>query len=134
MIDRSAKVTTKLTSNTHLYQFSLLTSGSKNSGNSVQGHCKNASNDKKQHDFVSVQRVGKRLLHGTYRWGNFGSFLTLISHDSPVQTQKSPLFQRKKKWSNREINIPYITEMFFRQAENGQRKELKDSNKVIVID
>ena len=54
--------------------------------------------------------------------------------DSPVRTQKSPLFQRKKKkWSNPETIVPDIREMFRRQAENGQRKERKDSNKVIVI-
>ena len=45
---------------------------------------------KKPHDFGSIQRIGKRLLHGTYSWGNLGSFLAIILHDSPVQTQKFP--------------------------------------------
>ena len=33
----------------------------------VQDYCQNVSNDKKPHDFGSIQRVGKRLLRGTYR-------------------------------------------------------------------
>ena len=49
--------------------------------------------------------------------------------------KKSPPFQRKKKkLSNSEINVPGIREMFRREAENGQRNERKDNNKVIVID
>ena len=51
-----------------------------------------------------------------------GSFVAIISHDSPVRTQKTPPFQRKKKKrSNPEINLPEIREMFRRQAQNGQR-------------
>ena len=90
---------------------------------------------KKPHDFGSIQRVSKRLLHGTYRWGNPGSFLGIILDDSPVRTQISLSFQRKKKKTpNPEINVPDIREMFRRQAEKGQWNERKDSNKVIVID
>ena len=48
--------------------------------------------------------------------------------------RKKKLFQRKKKKrSNSEINVPDITQMFHRQAENGQQNEQKDNNKVIVI-
>ena len=54
---------------------------------------------------------------------------------SPVRTQKSPPFQRKKKKrSNPEINVPDIREIFRRQAENGKRNKRKNSNKVIVTD
>ena len=64
-----------------------------------------------------------------------GSFLAIISHDSPVRTRETPPFQRKKKKrSNSEINVPDIREMFCRQAENGQRNERKDNKKVIVTD
>ena len=64
-----------------------------------------------------------------------GFFLAIISHDSPVRKQEIPPFQRKKeKLSNSEISVPDIREMFRRQAENGQRNERKNNNKVIVID
>ena len=100
----------------------------------MQSYCKNANSDKKLHDFGSIQRIGKRLFHGTYRRGNLGSFLAIILDDSPVRRQKSPPFQRKKKKrSNPEINVPDIREMFCRQAENDQRNERNDSNKVILI-
>ena len=55
--------------------------------------------------------------------------MAIIVHDSPGRTQKPPPFQRKKPRSN-----PDIRDMFRRQAENGQRNERKDSNKVIVVD
>ena len=42
--------------------------------------------------------------------------------------------EERKKRSNPEINVPDIREMLRRQAENGQRNEQKDSNKVIIID
>ena len=65
----------------------------------------------------------------------FSSVLEIISYDSPVRTQETPPFQRKKKkQSNPEINVPDNREMFRRQAENGERNERKDNNKVIVID
>ena len=65
----------------------------------------------------------------------FSSVLEIISYDSPVRTQETPPFQRKKKKrSNPEINVPDNREMFRRQAENGERNERKDNNKVIVID
>ena len=52
------------------------------------------------------------------------SVLEIISYDSPVRTQETPPFQRKKKKrSNPEINVPDNTEMFRRQAENGERNE-----------
>ena len=58
-----------------------------------------------------------------------------LFHDSLVRTQETPPFLRKKKKrSNSEINVSDIREMFHRQAENGQRNEKKDSNKVIVLD
>ena len=39
----------------------------------------------------------------------FGSFLSIISDDSPVRTQKTLSFQReKKKQSTPEINVPGI--------------------------
>ena len=64
-----------------------------------------------------------------------GFFLAIISHDSPVRKQEIPPFQRKKeKLSNSEISVPDIREMFRRQAENDQRNERKNNNKVIVID
>lgn len=53
--------------NTHIYEFSTFASGSSSSGNSVRSYFKNTSNDKKPHDFWSIQRVGKQLLHGTYK-------------------------------------------------------------------
>ena len=81
---------------THIYEFSSFTSGSRKSGNSAQSYWKNSSKDKKPHDFGSIQSAGKRLLHGTNRWGNLGSFLAIAFHDSPLRTQKSPPFQRKK--------------------------------------
>ena len=63
------------------------------------------------------------------------SVLEIISYDSPIRTQETPPFQRKKKKrSNPEINVPDNREMFHRQAENGERNERKDNNKVIVID
>ena len=38
-----------------------------------------------------------------------GSFLAIISYDSPIRTQKTSSFQReKKKQSNPEINVPDI--------------------------
>ena len=53
-----------------------------------------------------------------------GSFLSIISDDPPVRTQKTLSSQReKKKQSTPEINVPGIKEMFRRQAENGQRNE-----------
>ena len=61
--------------NTHIYEFSTFTSGSSSSGNSVRSYFKNTSNDKKPHDFWSIQRVGKQLLHGTYKWRNLWFFL-----------------------------------------------------------
>ena len=63
-----------------------------------------------------------------------GSFLAIISDDSPALTQETPSFQRKKKkLSSLEIKVSYIREMFRCQAENSQRNERKDNNKVIVI-
>ena len=53
----------------------------------------------------------------------------------PVRKQETRPFQRKKKKRpNSEINGPGIREMLCRQAENGQRNERKDNNKVTVID
>ena len=131
ILDRCAKVTATLTS----ANFCRSPRVQRSLEIACKVTCKNASSDKKPHNFGSIQRVCKRLLRGTYRWGNLGSFLAIILHESAVWTQKSPPFQRKnKKWSNPEINVPEIREMFRRQAENGQRNERKDSNKVVVID
>ena len=117
--------------NTHIYQFN---SRSK-SENSVRSYCKNASNDEKPHNCGSIQRVGKRLLHGTYRWRNPWFFLgNHFAWFSSTNTKNSAISKKKEKRSNLEVNIPDIREMFCRQAENGQRNERKDNNKVIVID
>ena len=43
-------------------------------------------------------------------------------------------YEHKKKQSNPEINVPDIREMLRHQPEDDQRNEMKDNNKVIVID
>ena len=88
----------------------------------MRSYCKNASNDKKSHDFGSIQRVCKRILHGTYRWRNPWFFSTIISHDSPVRTQETPLFQRKKKkrslvnWVISTLRVIIFTELDFTEC------------------
>ena len=92
ILDRGAKLTAALTSTN--FRLSLLVQESLEIARKVTE--KIPAKIKKPHDFGSIQSVGKRLLHGTYRRGNLGSFLAIVFHDSPLRTQKSPPFQRKK--------------------------------------
>ena len=101
----------------------------------MQSYSKNASNDE---NHIMLDQF-KELVNDYYTEPTdeeiFGSFLPIISHDSPIQMQETQPFQRKReKRFNSEINVPDIRKMFCRQAEIGQRNERMDNNKVIVID
>ena len=99
---------------THIYKFSFFTSGSRRSENSMQSYCKNAINNKKPHNFRSIQRVGKRLLHRTYRWrthwfflGNhFIWFSNKNTKDFIISKRKEKTVKSRNKYQILELNVP----------------------------